>query len=180
MAELFDLCVGAMYLMSDITGLTYKEINIWLFVIIHPVITLTLFILLVFKQRKINHYEKTYEMEWGQGNSLDDLIKYKKTSEDLDFEMSLQEQEEEEFNRELEEYIYRHHDNLFPPKENLKTYEDEDRILESIEAERNRYFVTECEIERREIVDLIKKLAKSLNSLSDEEFEKILKSDPFS
>jgi len=66
MAELFDLCVGAMYLMSDITGLTYKEINIWLFVIIHPVITLTLFILLVFKQRKINHYEKTYEMEWGQ------------------------------------------------------------------------------------------------------------------
>jgi hypothetical protein len=109
MAELFDLCVGAMYLMSDITGLTYKEINIWLFVIIHPVITLTLFILLVFKQRKINHYEKTYEMEWGQGNSLDDLIKYKKTSEDLDFEMSLQEQEEEEeFNRELEEYIYRH------------------------------------------------------------------------
>ena len=109
-----------------------------LFVIIHSVITLTLFILLIFKQRKINHYEKTYEMEWGQGNSLDDLIKYKKTSE------------------------------------------DEDRILESIEAERNRYFVTECEIERREIVDLIKKLAKSLNSLSDEEFEKILKSDPFS
>ncbi len=109
-----------------------------LFVIIHSVITLTLFILLIFNQRKINHYEKTYEMEWGQGNSLDDLIKYKKTSE------------------------------------------DEDRILESIEAERNRYFVTECEIERREIVDLIKKLAKSLNSLSDEEFEKILKSDPFS
>ena len=116
MAELFDLCVGAMYLMSDITGLTYKEINIWLFVIIHPVITLTLFILLIFKQRKINHYEKTYEMEWGQGNSLDDLIKYKKTSEDLDFEMSPQEQEEEEeFNRELEEYIYKDHDKLFPP-----------------------------------------------------------------
>ena len=99
MAELFDLCVGAMYLMSDITGLTYKEINIWLFVIIHPVITLILFILLVFKQRKINHYEKTYEMEWGQANSADDLIK---------------------------------------------------------------------------------KLSRSLNSLSDEEFEEILKSDPLS
>ena len=62
-------------------------------------------------------------MEWGQGNSLDDLIKYKKTSEDLDnvtdklFEMSLQEQEEEEeFNRELEKYIYRDHDKLFPPR----------------------------------------------------------------
>lgn len=58
-----------------------------LFVIIHSVITLTLFILLIFKQRKINHYEKTYEMEWGQGNSLDDLIKYK---------MSLQEEEDVE------------------------------------------------------------------------------------
>ena len=50
MAELFDLCVGAMYLMSDITGLTYKEINIWLFVIIHPAITLTLLTLLIFKR----------------------------------------------------------------------------------------------------------------------------------
>jgi hypothetical protein len=50
MAELFDLCVGAMYLMSDITGLTYKEINIWLFVIIHPAITLTLLTLLTFKR----------------------------------------------------------------------------------------------------------------------------------
>ena len=139
MAELFDLCVGAMYLMSDITGLTYKEINIWLFVIIHPVITLTLFILLIFKQRKINHYEKTYEMEWGQGNSLDDLmIKYKqhlqKTSEDED------EDEDEEL-----------------------------RILESIEEERNRYFRTECEIERGKIVDLIKKLSMSLQEEEDVE-----------
>lgn len=119
-----------------------------LFVIIHSVITLTLFILLIFKQRKINHYEKTYEMEWGQPTSIDGLIKY---------------------------------------KENLKTYEDEDedddeelRILESIEEERNRYFRTECEIERRKTVDLIKKLSKRLNSLSSEEFEEILKSDPLS
>ncbi len=62
----------------------------------------------------------------------------------------------------------------------LARYEDEDRILESIEAERNRYFVTECAHHESLLVDLIKKLAKSLNSLSDEEFEKILKSDPFS
>ena len=109
MAELFDLCVGAMYLMSDITGLTYKEINIWLFVIIHPVITLTLFILLIFKQRKINHYEKTYEMEWGQPTSLDGLVKYKenlKTSEDLDFEMSLQEEEDEEIEQDEDKDVW--------------------------------------------------------------------------
>lgn len=58
--------------------------------LLHLVITLTLLVLLVFKQRKINHYEKTYEMEWGQDNSLDSLIKYKqhlqKTSEDLDYD----------------------------------------------------------------------------------------------
>jgi hypothetical protein len=99
MAELFDLCVGAMYLMSDITGLTYKEINIWLFVIIHPVITLTLFILLIFKQRKINHYEKTYEMEWGQPTSIDGLIKYKenlKTLEDEDVEDLIEQDEDED------------------------------------------------------------------------------------
>ena len=131
MAELFDLCVGAMYLMSDITGLTYKEINIWLFVIIHPVITLTLFILLIFKQRKINHFQKT--------------------SEDLDFEMSLQDE-----------------------------YQDEDEDVDDITFLEGMQAEAETKAEYREIERLIQKLSKSLNSLSAEEFEKILKSDPLS
>ena len=121
MAELFDLCVGAMYLMSDITGLTYKEINIWLFVIIHPVITLTLFILLVFKQRKINHYEKTYEMEWGQPTSIDGLIKYKEKLKTLEDE---------------EDYDDNYYDDLL-----AQSYEDEYEaacLQAEIEYERER------------------------------------------
>ena len=42
MSELFDLCVAILYGISDLTGLTYKEVNIWIFVIIHPLITASL------------------------------------------------------------------------------------------------------------------------------------------
>lgn len=104
MAELFDLCVGAMYLMSDITGLTYKEINIWLFVIIHPVITLTLFILLILKQRKINHYEKTYEMEWGQVEDLVMPESIQKEIDEYDYEAACLQAEIEEA-REKDEFF---------------------------------------------------------------------------
>lgn len=41
--ETFDICVAILYYIAEITGLTYKEANIWIFVIIHPIITLTLF-----------------------------------------------------------------------------------------------------------------------------------------
>ena len=32
----FDWCVKLLYLIADILGFTYEEINIWLFVIISP------------------------------------------------------------------------------------------------------------------------------------------------
>jgi len=40
MEELFDICVEIMKYLSYKTGFTYKEINIIIFVIIHPLITL--------------------------------------------------------------------------------------------------------------------------------------------
>ncbi len=40
MNELFDICVNILNWIADTTGLTYKEANIWIFVIIHPIITL--------------------------------------------------------------------------------------------------------------------------------------------
>jgi len=43
MSEVFDLCVKILYWISDVTGLTYKEANIWIFVIIHPLLTIFLF-----------------------------------------------------------------------------------------------------------------------------------------
>lgn len=40
MEELFDICVDIMKYLSVETGFSYKEINIIIFVIIHPLITL--------------------------------------------------------------------------------------------------------------------------------------------
>jgi hypothetical protein len=42
MNELFDLCVAIMTEMGHITGLSYKEVNIWVFVIGYPIILLLL------------------------------------------------------------------------------------------------------------------------------------------
>ena len=43
MHELFDICVDILYLVADLTGWTYKEANIWIFVILHPLLTIFLF-----------------------------------------------------------------------------------------------------------------------------------------
>lgn len=42
MSELFDICVDILYWIGDVTGVGYKAANIWIFVIIHPAITLAL------------------------------------------------------------------------------------------------------------------------------------------
>ena len=53
MNDLFDLCVAILYWISDLSGLTYKEANIWIFVIIHPLITISLIYYVVILRRKI-------------------------------------------------------------------------------------------------------------------------------
>jgi hypothetical protein len=45
MERLFDICVELMISGSKFLGITYKEFNIYLFVIIHPLLTLYFFIL---------------------------------------------------------------------------------------------------------------------------------------
>lgn len=42
MSELFDICVDVLYWIAGVTGWTYREANIWIFVIIHPILTLAL------------------------------------------------------------------------------------------------------------------------------------------
>ena len=44
MNEIFDWCVQFMIDGAHFLGITYKEFNVWLFVIIHPAITLALLI----------------------------------------------------------------------------------------------------------------------------------------
>ena len=53
MNDLFDLCVTILYWISDLTGLTYKEANIWIFEIIHPFITVSLICSTVKLRRKL-------------------------------------------------------------------------------------------------------------------------------
>ena len=38
MHELFDICVDILYWIAGVFGITYKEANIWIFVIIEPVV----------------------------------------------------------------------------------------------------------------------------------------------
>jgi len=63
MHELFDICVEVLYWIADITGLTYKEANIWIFVIIHPIVTVALFAIVIWQRNKINCKVKTNDKE---------------------------------------------------------------------------------------------------------------------
>ena len=53
MSNLFDICVAILYWISDVTGLTYKEANIWIFVIIHPLLTIFLFYYVIRLRKQI-------------------------------------------------------------------------------------------------------------------------------
>lgn len=39
MKTIFNICVELMIIMSDMIGITYQQLNVLLFVILHPVIT---------------------------------------------------------------------------------------------------------------------------------------------
>ena len=52
MDQIFDWCVHVLVYWANIFSITYKEINVWVFVIIWPILTIIL-IALILKQRKI-------------------------------------------------------------------------------------------------------------------------------
>ena len=58
MSELFDVCVAILYWISDLTGLTYKEANIWIFVIIHPLLTIVLLYYVIRLRKQIKNLNK--------------------------------------------------------------------------------------------------------------------------
>lgn len=53
MHELFDICVDIIYWIAGVTGWTYKEANIWIFVIIHPLLTLWLLIRTIILKKRL-------------------------------------------------------------------------------------------------------------------------------
>ena len=52
MDSIFDWCVHVLVYWAGIFGITYKEINVWVFVIIWPILTIIL-TAIILKQRQI-------------------------------------------------------------------------------------------------------------------------------
>lgn len=49
----FDWCVNVLVYWAGVIGITYKEINVWVFVIVWPVVTALLVVIIFVQQRKI-------------------------------------------------------------------------------------------------------------------------------
>ena len=58
MDQIFDWCVRILVYWAGMLGITYKEINVWVFVIIWPVLTAILMGIIVMQQRKIRQLSK--------------------------------------------------------------------------------------------------------------------------
>jgi len=54
MDRIFDWCVRVLVYWAGMVGITYKEINVWVFVIIWPILTIILIGVIVMQQRKIH------------------------------------------------------------------------------------------------------------------------------
>lgn len=59
MDNLFDACVEFLRWLGNVVGLSYKEINIWIFVIIEPIIFIIMFLWIVKLRRKLKN--KSYQ-----------------------------------------------------------------------------------------------------------------------
>lgn len=53
MNEAFDLCVQFLLWLGSKLGMTYKEINVWIFVIIEPIVFLVMLIYIIWLRRKL-------------------------------------------------------------------------------------------------------------------------------
>lgn len=58
MDQIFDWCVAVLVYWAQVFGITYKEINVWVFVIIWPIMTLVLIAIIILQQRKIRRLSK--------------------------------------------------------------------------------------------------------------------------
>jgi len=54
MNEVFDACVEFLHYCGNFLGLTYKEINVWIFVIIEPIIFIIMLAWIIYLRRIIN------------------------------------------------------------------------------------------------------------------------------
>tara|TARA_B110000261_G_scaffold67160_1_gene78731 strand:- start:455 stop:637 length:183 start_codon:yes stop_codon:yes gene_type:complete len=53
MNEVFDICVAILIWIADLFRVTYKEANIWIFVIIEPILFLAMLCMIIKQRREI-------------------------------------------------------------------------------------------------------------------------------
>jgi hypothetical protein len=58
MDVIFDWCVNVLIYWANIFGITYKEINVWVFVIIWPILTIWMAVVIFRQWRKIRQLSK--------------------------------------------------------------------------------------------------------------------------
>ena len=58
MNELFDLCVEILIYISRIFNISYQEANIWIFVIIEPIIFFIMLLYIIHLRKKITKLNK--------------------------------------------------------------------------------------------------------------------------
>jgi hypothetical protein len=53
MNEVFDICVAILIWIADLFEITYKEANIWIFVIIEPILLIVMLYMIIKQRREI-------------------------------------------------------------------------------------------------------------------------------
>ena len=61
MDAIFDWCVAVLVYFAGVFGITYKEINVWVFVIIWPLISIALVVIIVVQRIRIRRLEKALQ-----------------------------------------------------------------------------------------------------------------------
>lgn len=60
MNKIFWMCVDALNAWAEWQGWTYEELNIWIFIVIHPLLTVFLFFMVWFQKRAhYRHIQRT-------------------------------------------------------------------------------------------------------------------------
>jgi EamA domain-containing membrane protein RarD len=60
MDRIFDWCVWVLVYWADVFGITYKEINVWVFVIIWPILTIIMTVIIIRQWQRIRQLTKTH------------------------------------------------------------------------------------------------------------------------
>jgi hypothetical protein len=58
---LFDLCVRFLLWLADLFGVSYQAINIWIFCVLWPVLTVALIVVVIRQRRKIRELKRESE-----------------------------------------------------------------------------------------------------------------------